>query len=79
MMELMAILQQLLSPIANKAPLNVANTDSSSSGPFDRRERGPQRLDFAAVVERPAPDQQVGDARALRALDVQAASCPARS
>ena len=62
MPELMAILEQLLIPDRKQRPPQRRKHRQLIVWPLDRRERGAQRLDFAAVVKRPAADQQMLDA-----------------
>ncbi len=60
------------SPIAKSDPLKVANTDSSSSGHSMAASAARKRLDFGAVVERPAADQEMRNAARFEGLDVGA-------
>ena len=62
MPELMAILEQLLIPDREQCSPQRRKHRQLIVWPLDRRERGAQRLDFAAVVKRPAADEQMRDA-----------------
>ena len=61
-LELMAILEQLFIADRKQRPPQRRKHRQLIVWPLDRREGGPQRFDFAAVVKRPAADQQVLDA-----------------
>jgi hypothetical protein len=71
--------QQSRRSIAKSEPLSVAKTASSSSGISIGGQRGANRFDFLAIVERLAPDEQVRDAARVDGLDVRPASCPRTS
>ena len=76
MAEPMAILKQLLIADRKQRAPQRRKHRQLIVRPLDGRERGAQRLDFRAIVKRPAAYQQMGNAARLERLDVQAASCP---
>ena len=71
MAELMAILEQLLIPDRKQCAPQRRKHRQLIVWPLDRRERGAQRLDFAAIVKRPAADEQMRDAARFERPDVR--------
>ena len=62
MAELMAVFEQLLIPDREQCSPQRRKHRQLIVRPLDRRERGAQRFDFAAIVKRPAADEQMRDA-----------------
>ena len=62
MAELMAVFEQLLIPDREQRSPQRRKHRQLIVWPLDRRQRGAQRLDFAAIVKRPAADEQMRDA-----------------
>ena len=79
MPELMAIFEQLLIADREQRSPQRRKHRQLIVWPLDGGERGAQRLDFAAIVKRPAADEQMRDAARFERAHVRAASCPRRS
>ncbi len=70
--EMMRPLEQLLVADREERAAQRRKHRQLVVGPLDRRERGAQRLDLLALVERAAADEHVRDAARLERLDVGA-------